>query len=157
MEISKLNKILRKKAVEHGLCEEWQKRWSRDLSYRELLGLFIEGFDFSLKEDWLDYDFCKEAFPEEELHAMNIFINEKVNIDADKSGYYTFLGNCEGLLTVNGFLAVTVYVRHNSNIRVVATDGARVIVRVYDDAKAHCYNDDGSTNKMLDRTNKSKK
>lgn len=154
MELSKLNKILRKSAIDHGLCGEWQQRWKRDLSYRELLGLFIEGFDFSLKEDWLDYDFCKEAFPEEELHAMKIYINEDVSIEADKSGYYTFLGNCSGTLTVKGYLALTVYVRHTSNIKVVAVDGAKVLTRVYDKAKADCYHDEWSTNKKLDRTNK---
>lgn len=155
MEISELNRILRNKAVKHGLCDEWQQKiWNRDLSYSELLGIFIKGFDFSVKEDWLDYDFCKEVFPADELHKAHIYIDEEVDLSASESGYYVFLGKCRGRLAAGGLVAVTAYLRHQSSIDVLAADGAKVFVTCYDESNASCGSDGWSVIKKYDKTNK---
>lgn len=153
MEISELNRILRNKAIKHGLCEEWQQNvWNRDLSYRELLGIFIKGFDFSVKEDWLDYDFIKEVFPADELHASHIYIDEEVDLKASESGYYVFLGKCRGRLVADGLVALTVYVRHHSSMNVLAADGAKVFVTCYDEGSASCESDGWSVIRKYDKT-----
>ena len=155
MEISELNRILRNKAIKHGLCDEWQQKvWHRDLSYGELLGIFIKGFDFSVKEDWLDYDFCKEVFPADELHKAHIYIDEDVDLKASEGGYYVFLGKCRGRLVADGLVALTVYVRHGSRMDVVADDGAKVFVTCYDAGEASCVSDGWSFIRKYDKTNK---
>lgn len=155
MDITELNKVLREKAVEHGLCDDWQKNiWNRDLSYQELLMIFIRGFDFSVNKDWIDYGFIKEVFPEEELHKGNVYIDEKVVINEASNGYYVFLGNCEAEVYIDGFKAVTVYVRHQSKVNVNASGGAKVFVTYYDQSKGKCMSDGWSACKRYDRRKK---
>lgn len=145
MEISELNRILRNKAIRYGLCEQWQNEiWNKNLSIPELLAIYIKGFDFSVKNDWLDYDFIKEVFPVEELHKAGIYIDEEVDVTADMSGYYVFLGKCTGRLTATGFVSLRVYVRHNSNINLMALDGARMIATFYENSSANGISDEYS-------------
>lgn len=142
MDIKELNRILRNKAIKFGLCDDWQQNiWNKDLSVPELLQIYIKGFDFSVKNDWLDYDFIKEVMSKEDLHEANIFIDENLDITMTDSGYAVFLGRCGCTLNVSGMKVVTVYVRHNSNVDVNATGGAMVFVHCYDDAEAIIYND----------------
>ena len=149
MEISEINRILRNKAVKTWLCEEWQQTvWNRELSYGELLDIFIRGFDFSVKYDWLDYDFCKEVFPQEELHGHHIYVDEDVDIEGE-SGYYVFLGDCRGRLVLDGLKATTVYIRHTSHVDIVATGGARVSVRYYDGSTGNVHSDEFSRVKQI--------
>ena len=145
MELSELNRILRNKAIKSGLCEDWQNHiWNRDLTIPELLEIYIKGFDFSVDNDWIDYDFIKEVIPIEDLHDANIYIDEKVYLTSEASGYFVFLGESRGSLVADGFIAVTVYCRHNSRIDVRAINGARVFVTYYDDSGGDCYQDDYS-------------
>lgn len=140
MELKEINKVLRDKAIAAGLCEDWQKNvWNRDLTIPELLHIYIKGFDFSVKQEWFDYDFIKEAFPIEELHKAGIYMDEEVDLTAERSGYFVFLGDCHGSLQVDGFLAVAVYVRHRCRIDVCATGGAKVFVIYHDESDGRCY------------------
>lgn len=141
MEISELNRVLRNKAIKHGMCESVRGIWNRDLSYDELYDIFIKNFDFSVDNDWLDYDFCKEVIPIEVLHRLHVYIDEELEITDTESGYCVFLGHCNVKLTVSGFKAVTVYCRHNSVVNVTASDGARVFVRYYDQSTGECNSD----------------
>lgn len=131
VDIESLNRYLRSRAVSYGMCADWQRRWDRVLSYDELLAMFVESFDFSVLHDWLDYRVCKTAFPSAALHARNIYIDERVELSCSH-GYYIFLGCCDATLSVDGFQAVTVYVRHSSRVVVHATGGARVFITEYD-------------------------
>ena len=142
MELNELNRILRNKAIKAGLCEDWQKNiWNRDLTIPELLGIYIRGFDFSVNNDWIDYDFIKEVISVEDLHNSNIYIDESVIIEEASNGYYVFLGDSRVDLFVDGFKAVTVYCRHESIVNVHAKGGARVFVTYYDDSSGHCSSD----------------
>ena len=152
MDIKDINTILRTKAIKAGLCEDWQNnKWNKVLTKDELLELYIKGIDFSLKQEWFDYDFIKVAFNKEDLHRHNIYLDEKVAIEDAKNGYYVFLGKCTGTLWANGLKAVTVYVRHDSVINVEAFDGARVQVRYYDNSDGACKSDSYSRVKKIVR------
>ena len=150
MDIKDINTILRTKAIKAGLCEDWQNnKWNKVLTKDELLELYIKGIDFSLKQEWFDYDFIKVAFNKEDLHRHNIYLDENVAIEDAQNGYYVFLGKCTGTLWVNGLKAVTVYVRHDSVINVEAFDGARVQVRYYDNSDGACKSDSYSRVKKI--------
>ena len=152
MDIKDINTILRTKAIKAGLCEDWQNnKWNKVLTKDELLELYIKGIDFSLKQEWFDYDFIKVAFNKEDLHRHNIYLDENVAIEDAQNGYYVFLGRCTGTLWVNGLKAVTVYVRHDSVINVEAYDGARVQVRYYDNSDGACKSDSYSRVKKIVR------
>lgn len=155
MELSELNLILRNKAIEFGLCNDWQtKIWNKVLSYQDLIAIYIRGFDFSVDNDWIDYEFIKKVFPIEELHKGNIYLDEKVNITDGGNGYYVFLGNCEAEVSIDGIKATTIYVRHQSHVNVNASGGAKVFVTYYDQSKGKCRSDGWSACKKYDRRKK---
>lgn len=152
MDIKEINRVLRTKAIKAGLCEDWQKNiWNRDLSLVELLTIYKRGIDFSLKQEWFDYDFIKEAFPKDVLHESNIFIDESVNIRDAESGTWVFLGNCGGEITFRDFSVGNVYLRHNTDLKIIARDMSKVFVSQYDESTAETIPLDGSTIKRYDR------
>lgn len=152
MDIHGINQTLRQQAIAAGLCEEWQEKiWNRDLTIVELLSIYKRGIDFSLKQEWFDYDFIKKAFPLEELHESNIYIDEEVDIRDAESGTWVFLGECTGKVTFRDFSVGNVYVRHSSDITVVSEDMAKVFVSIYDDATADVEAVDCATARLYDR------
>lgn len=133
------------------LCKEWTDEWQDDTHIDILLDKFIKGHDFCIENDYPPLDFCRKNFDVDDLHRHNIYLDEEVEIEADRSGYYVFLGNCKGTLTVDGFVAVTVYVRHDSNINVEAFNGCKVFVSYYEQSNGECSHDGWSKIKKYDR------
>lgn len=158
MELEKLNEILRKQAIKHGLCDDWQKNvWNRVLSYEELIEIYIRGFDFSVNNDWLNYDFIQKVFPEDELHKGHVYINEEVDLSVEQSGFYVFLGDCTGKVDINGLYAVTLYLRHDSEMTVNVASGACAFVRCFDKADATLVIDKYSKGIKYEKRNKKNK
>lgn len=146
-----LNIALREMAWASGLCDEWYGEWSDDDSIDLCLERYIRGFDFAVEKDYPPLDFIRRNFSIEDLHRHNIYLDEEVDIEADRSGYYVFLGNCRGRLTVDGFVAVTVYVRHTSDVSVESFNGSKVFVSYYDKSEGSCKHDGWSKCKRYDR------
>jgi len=139
-----LNISLREMARSAGLCDEWYGEWSDDDTIDMCLDRYVRGFDFAVKNDYPSIDFIRKNFSRDDLHRHNIYIDEDIQISDAENGYYVFLGKCSGDLWVNGFKAVTVFVRHGSRINVGSFDGARVQVRYYDGSDGVCKSDDYS-------------
>ena len=155
MDIREINKVLREKAIQAGLCNDWQERvWNRDLTMTELLTIYKRGIDFSLKQEWFDYDFIKREFPIEELHEANIYIDEEVNIKEAESGTWVFLGKCHGSICFDDFTVGNIYLRHDTRMKVISKYMAKVFVAQYDNAEAEVHSRDGGIIKQYDRRNK---
>ena len=135
-----------------GLCDDWYGKWDDDDTIDMCLDRYIRGFDFALKYEYPTLDFIRKNFRKDDLHRHNIYIDDKVSLDGD-NGYYIFLGNCNATLAVDGLKAVTVYVRHNSEVNVTASNGAKVFVRYYDNSKGECIDDGWSACKKYERKN----
>jgi len=135
-----LNIALRETARAKGLCDEWYSEWKDEDSIDMCLERYVKGFDFVSKNDWPSPAFFEEHLRKSDLHRHHIYVNESVDLKA-VSGYYIFLGRCRGVLSIDGPLAVTVYLRHDSKISIVAHDGARVFVGHYDDSQTYCKSD----------------
>lgn len=152
-----LNIALREMARANGLCDEWYAAWGDDDSIDLCLERYIRGFDFAVENDYPPLDFIRKNFNTEDLHRHNIYIDEEVDIEADKSGYYVFLGKCKGTLTVDGFVAVTVYVKHTSSVNVEAFNGSKVFVSYYDKSEGECGHDGWSKCRRYDRRKEKQK
>lgn len=146
-----LNIKLREMAREAGLCDEWYEKWSDDDTIDDCLNRFITGHDFAVKLDWPPLDFIRENFRLEDLHRHHIYLDEEVDLNESESGYYAFLGHCTGTAWFTGFVAVTVYLRHDSNVWFDAFDGARLTVMRYDKSKCITHADRYSRCKEFDR------
>lgn len=146
-----LNIRLREMAREAGLCDEWYAKWTDDDTIDDCLQRFINGHDFAVKLDWPPLDFIRENFRLEDLHRHHIYLDEEVSLNESESGYYIFLGHCTGTAWFTGFVAVTIYMRHDSNIWIDAFDGARVMTMLYDKSKSKSRADRYSRVQTLDR------
>ena len=145
-----LNICLREMAREAGLCDEWYGAWKDDSTIDECLDRYIRGHDFAVKHDWPAVDFIRENFTIHDLHRHNIYLDEGVQVEAE-NGYYVFLGDSKATVVADGFKAVTIYCRHDSEVNVRAFNGARVFVTYYDRSSGVCKSDDWSTCKSYDR------
>lgn len=127
-----------------GMCDKFYNEWKDNDDIDTIIDRFVPGQDFCVKEDYPSLDFVCKHFRIEDLHRHNIYLNEEVDINTDSSGYYVFLGNCSGRLTATGFVSVRVYVRHESNMNLMALDGARIIATFYEDSSANGVSDEYS-------------
>ena len=132
-----LNIVLREMAREKGLCDDWYGQWGDDSSIDECLDRYVRGFDFAVKNDYPSLEFCRANFDREDLHRHNIYIDEDIDLLVH-NGYYVLLGACRASVIAEGPVAVTVYCRHDSDVEVVASGGARVFVTCYDASHGRC-------------------
>lgn len=128
----------------NGLCNEWFGSWGDDDTIDMCLDRYVRGFDFAVNNDYPSLDFIRRNFKDEDLLRHHVYLDKVAEVDAMQSGYYIFLGDSDCCLVADGFIAVTVYCRHNSRIDVRAINGARVFVTYYDDSGGDCYQDDYS-------------
>lgn len=145
-----LSETLKQQAIDLGLCKPWTKAWG-DCDQQELIDKYVKGIDFCLERDWPSIDFIKANFDRKLLNRNLIFVDEPIEIKNAPSGIYVINGECSGTLWFNSWAAATVYVRHNSNVRIIADDFAKVFVRLYDDASADVIELDGAVIKVYDR------
>lgn len=143
MEQKELSIVLRELACSQPtpLCKEWTQEWKDDSEIDVLLDKYVRGFDFCVKNDYPPLDFCRRNFRDSDLLRHNIYLDKKVDTKVTQSGYYVFLGDSDGDVLVEGFVAVTIYCRHSCRINVHSTRGARVFVTYYDDSSGYCSHD----------------
>ena len=146
-----LNITLRELARSQGLCDEWFKAWGDDSTIDECLGRYIKGFDFVQEHDYPPLEFIRAHFGKDVLHRHNIYLDEEVSVTDAHNGYYVFLGRCKGRIAVDGLKVVTVYVRHDSVIDVVASHGSKVFVTYYDNSNGTCASDSWSKCRRYNR------
>lgn len=149
--MDKLNTELRQQAVDLGLCSKWQEDWASDKDPQELIDMWKRGIDFGILHDYPSNDFIKANFDSDLLHKNRIYVDEHLDIKNAPNGVYILNGECSGTLWFNSWAAATVYVRHNSNVTIIADDFAKVFVRVYDEANAEVVELDEAVVKVYDR------
>ena len=146
-----LNIVLREMARSAGLCDPWYEEWKDDSTIDECIDRYVRGFDFAVEKDYPPLDFIRKNFRKEDLHRHHIFLDEEVSIGNAESGIWIFLGDCVGSICFRGFSVGTVYIRHNTNIKIVSEDMAKVFMSQYDDACAETVPIDMSTIRRYDR------
>lgn len=113
------------------LCDKWFSAWEDNTPIDTLLDMYVRGFDFCIDNDYPSLDFIRKNFNKEDLNRHNIYIDQEVDIEG-ASGFYIFLGKCRCSVRFWGSVAATVYVRHESRIKLDARWGAVVFASVYD-------------------------
>lgn len=145
-----LSETLKQQAVDLGLCKSWTEAWG-DCDQQELIDKFKKGIDFCLDKNWPSSEFIKSNFDRSLLNANLIFVDEYVDMDMAPSGIYVINGECSGRIRFAPWTAATVYVRHTSNVRIIADDFAKVFVRLYDEAEVVVDSDESAVVKIYDR------
>ena len=128
MENKELNKALRERARELGLCDQWYKEWDKNSSKQELIKKYLDGIDFCIKHNYPNIEFAKAYFPKNLLRLNCIFIDDR--FDIQNANKVVTLGKSSGRIQYEGLMTGDVYVRHQSLVEINAKDGARVFVEV---------------------------
>lgn len=146
-----LSDILKREAVELGLCAQWTTEWADGSDQQTLIDKFKRGIDFCLERGWPTPEFIKDNFDRELLNANLIFVDEYLDFDMMPSGIYIINGECSGTIRFAPWVAATVYVRHTSNVRIIAEDFAKVFIRVYDGAEVDVSQQGGAIAMVYDK------
>lgn len=135
MQKNNLSEILKHEAVERNLCTRWTDEWVDNSDQQTLIDKYKSGIDFILKQgEWPTNDFIKSNFDRALLNRNLIYVDEYISLKNAPSGIYILNGNCSGSLHFGSWTAATVYLRHDSNVRILADDFSKVFVRIYDNA-----------------------
>ena len=148
--MNNLSETLKQQAVDLGLCRPWTETWG-DCDQQELIDKYKKGIDFCIDKQYPSNEFIKANFDRALLNANLIFVDEYLDFDMMPSGIYILNGECSGSIRFAPWTAVTVYVRHKSNVTIIADDFAKVFVRVYDEANAKVVELDEAVIKVYDR------
>lgn len=132
-----LSIAIREIGLAHGMCDKYSGRWREDYTQDELIGLFISGQDFCVEHDFPPLAFIKENFSKEVLDAHHVYIDYKGNLEITESGTYIFLGDGNITAEVSGFAVVDLYARHNTILRTVSRENAKVFVTMCDNSSFH--------------------
>lgn len=147
-----LSYILKQEAVERNLCAKWTAEWADDSDQQTLIDKYVRGIDFIIKQgEWPTNEFIKANFDRELLHDNLIFVDEHIDLTDAPSGIYILNGECSGALLFGQWGAATIYVRHNSKVRIEADRFAKVFVRLYDNAEVEYDIDGNAVVKVYDR------
>jgi len=142
MKEKELNDVLRSRARQLGLCDEWYNGWGKKENRQQLIEKYLRGIDFCIKHDYPTLAFIKSEFPNDLLLGNGIFVDE--DVDATNLRKAVALGQSKGEIRYDGLAVGAVYVRHQSEITITATDGAKVFVETYENCKLKASADEYS-------------
>lgn len=138
--MNRLNRELRDDAVAYGMCPQWQSEWNDDKTQQELLDMYVRALDFCIEHDYHTVAFIKEHVDPYLRRKNRIYVDEEV--EGGESGIYMVNGKCRGEAVFDDLAVATLYVRHDSELCIVAKGLSKIFVRVYDRARIHVTQSD---------------
>ena len=130
---TRMTQALAKNAKKKGICKEWHGRILNSRTNDALIGLYLDGIDFCLANDYPAVDFIEANFSRQKLEANGIYVNGRIN--AENVAKIVCLGDTRGNIKVDDYNTAEIYVKHDSEIGIVARGNAFVMVDVFDNAK----------------------
>ena len=133
---------LKEMARNNGLCDKWFGEWVDESDDAILFDKYRRGIDFSIERDWISNEFIKSHWDKEVLQSNNIFVDDKDMELENTKGTVIINGDCDLTFNYSLFTVSDIYARHNSIVRVMAKDHARIMVNLYDNASVKIDCDD---------------
>lgn len=132
MDNTKKSTELRDMARRAGLCDEWFGEWKDNSSDDVLIGKYLRGIDFAIKNEYPSVDYILNNWDKETLRRNKVFIDEKDYVAEDIDERSVVMGNSNMEMYFGDYIASDVYVRHRSILTVIATGHAVVMLNLYD-------------------------
>lgn len=146
-----LNSELRSQAINLGLCKQWQSLWTSDFDKDELIDMYKRGIDFSIANDWPSREFIRNNFSTLKLAKNGVYLDQRLDFkdgNALGHGIYVLLGDSSGTLKFDDWVAATVYLRHDSKVKILAGEHAKIFVRLYGNANVTVHEDSAPTSRV---------
>lgn len=149
--MDKLNTELRQSAVDLGLCAQWQGDWTTDKNALELIEMWKRGIDFAIKHQYPSNEFIKANFDKKLLNECLVFVDDDINLEDASSGIYVLNGECRGRIVFEPWSVATVYIRHSSNVNIIAKSFSKVFIRLFDEAEVNTRPLESATIRIRDK------
>ena len=132
-------KQLAKQAKRKGICKEWLSELRQLEDKGAMLEMYLKGIDFCLKHDYPSNEYIRANF-KGEMEVFGVFLDD--SIDLVNVLKCVALGQTKGLVEINEFGTSEIFVKHNSELKIVAKGDAFVMVDVFDNAVIRVYAQD---------------
>lgn len=132
MNNKQVNEKLRKRAIDLGLCNQWQRSWKKDWSEDKMIAKYIEGIDFCLANDYPSNGFIKQNFSIEALRKGGVFVDDTHSIL--NYAHAVVKGNSHVNARYNDECIAEIYAADNAVVYVSAKGNSHVIVHVLGNA-----------------------
>lgn len=134
-EVKELNTQLRNKAINCGLCNQWQKEWKNDWDFEKMANQFYLGLDFYLKTRFMSKEFIKQSFDLDYRRKNGVLVDDKYSLINPKNSI--LIGDSDGTIRVNGTSSSNIYVTDNSKLKIIGRNRSFVIVHALDNAQIY--------------------
>lgn len=132
--IMKIGKELAIAAKKKGICKEWFNSMKVLEDKDALIEMYVKGIDFCLANDFPSNDYIRTNFTGK-MEAYGVHLDESLNTANDRR--VVALGRCLGRIEVNGFSVSEIFVKHESDLLIVAKGNSFVMIDMFDNSKLH--------------------
>lgn len=143
MDNKKVNRILRQRAIDLGLCKQWQGQWKKDWPEEKMISKYKEGIDFCLANDYPSNEFIKENFSKEDLRKGGLFMDDKRSVLNEKM--IVVRGSSDITARYNGNTVAEIYITDESKLRLYAKNHCHVVLHILGDAQVEIEQEDDAT------------
>lgn len=128
--MNNLSKTLRHQAETLNACKKGLRNFPE--TEKGMIERWKENIDFAIENDFPTIEVMKEGFDRSLLHENLVYVDEDIYLEDAPSGVYVINGNCRGTLRFRDWNVATIYLRHNSEINIIAEGESKVFVKQYD-------------------------
>ncbi len=134
-----LSKELARQAKAKGICTPWHNELLKLQNKEAMVKMYLKGIDFCLANNYPPNDFIREHF-KGVMEEQGVFLDDSIKVvNMPKC---VCLGTTCGSIEAAGYEVCEIYVKHNSELNVIAKDNAFVMIDIYDDAIISVYASD---------------
>lgn len=127
-----IGKELALMAKKKGICEPWFDQMTEMKDKKALLDLYVKGIDFCLMNDYPSNDYIRKNF-KGEMEEFGIHLDEELSLFNERK--VVALGKCTGRIENCLYNVSEVFLKHNSELVVVAEGHSFVMIDIFDSAK----------------------
>lgn len=130
----KIAKELAKQAKRLDICQEWHDELKNLDDKKAMIEMYLKGIDFCLSNDYPNNEYIRANF-KGVMEQFGVFLDDSIDlVDVDKC---VALGTTKGCVKINGFSVSEIFVKHSSELTIIARDNAFVMVDLFDNAVIH--------------------
>ncbi len=125
-------------AKQYKICNEWYLKMKSNPSWENLCKMYFKGSDWSEERDFPPLEIVRKY--KDEVRPFGL-LSDEIHNDLLSSCYeiddikrIALFGNSDASISVGGYEVVQIIVRHNSRLKIKATENAIVMVDILDSA-----------------------
>lgn len=126
-----LSKELAARARKNGICQEWHDKLLSLNDKDAMCEMYLRGIDFCISNNYPGNDFIRSHF-KGVMEKHGVFLDDALKVENKPK--CVCLGACSGDVLVDGFNVCEVFAKHDSEIAIVASGNAFVMVDVFDNS-----------------------